>query len=327
MGTAPTLADLHVVIVGYGEGDQHVPLVESLVGEGVLPERVTVAHNPSAATAEPAPPPGGSLIRMERNVGYGGAVNAALRRQLDDGAELVLVLTHDFRVRPGAIAKLVEGAARAPSFGILGPVLWSRRDDRVWSYGGVRLPSGWVGHRGDPPPALDGTGVAECEWVDGAAMLVRGQVFRDIGLFEERYFMYFEETDLCLRARRAGWHVGVVIDAVSEHAPGVPSRPGAYAYLATRNGLEYARNADGLPGLLRVARIYVFDVWRLAKQYVKAARSREGRSRVKAEAAGMVVGVVDFARGRWGPPPAWLPGLGDLELTQQGPPKRQRTVG
>ena len=304
--------DLHAVVLAYGAGDEHVPLVDSLVAAGVPAPQVTLVHNPSREPADPAVPPGGRLIRMSRNVGYGAAVNAGLRAALDDGARLVLVLTHDTRLRAGTLDALLAAAERAPRVGVLGPALWSRRDDRPWSFGAVGPPWEWPSHRVEPPET-DGTGVADCDWVDGCAMLVRREVLDQAGLFEPRYFMYFEEPDLCLRARRAGWRVGVVVDAPAEQSPGVHRRRGAYVYLDTRNGLEFARRLGGAPLMRTRARVHLARCRRLAKWYVKAGRDPRVRREVRDEVAPTLAGVVDFARRRWGAPPAWLPGLGDVE--------------
>lgn len=308
-------ADLRVVVLTYGGGNEHGPLVESVHEQGVPRENVALVHNPSTDGRQPAGPPGGELICMQSNLGYAGAMNAGLRAVLGEGAGLVLLLTHDLRLRPGAIGELLDAADRAPGFGILGPVLLSRSDDRPWSYGGLRLRSGWVGHRSRRPESVDGNGVAKCDWIDGAAMLVRAEVLSEVGLFDERYFMYAEETDLCLRAQAAGWDVGVALDAVAQHEPGVPNRPGAYGYLATRNGLEIARRTEGARGFVRFVGFTLYQAWHILRALV-GPRSKPGVRRQSRDLlVGIWFGAGAFLLRRWGPPPRWLPGLGDLEVT------------
>ena len=134
-----------------------------------------------------------------------------------------------------------------PAFGVLGPVLWMRGDDRPFSFGGVTTPTGRATHLLDRASSI--AGVAETDWIDGSAMVIRRAVIDAVGGLDERFFMYCEESELCLRAMRAGWKVGVALDAVAAQSPGQSKRPGAHAYLLTRNGLEYARRARGARGV------------------------------------------------------------------------------
>lgn len=304
--------DLHVVVLAYGPEGEHVELVESLLGAGVRPDRLTVVHNPASGGAGPPPLPAGRLVRMPRNVGYGTAMNAGVRDALAAGARTLLLLTHDARLPPAALAELLAAADRAPDFGALGPALLARGEARPWSYGAVGAPWEWPVHRTEPA-GVEATRVAPCDWIDGAALLVRRAALEAAGPFDERYFMYFEEPDLCLRLRRAGWRVGVAVDAVAEQRPGARSRRGAYMYLDTRNGLEYARRLGGAPAVRRRARRHLAYCWRIAKWIVKDFRDPAVREEVIGELVPILAGLAHFALRRWGPPPGWLPGLGDVE--------------
>ncbi len=128
-------------------------------------------------------------------------------------------LTHEVVIRPGALQCMLHAAVSDERLGIVGPVLRDSDEDLVFSYGGIQHPDGTVNHITDLPPAGSG-GVARCAWVDGSVVLVRAAAFSNVGMLEERFFMYFEETDLCLRMRRAGWEVGVALNAVAETSTG-----------------------------------------------------------------------------------------------------------
>jgi GT2 family glycosyltransferase len=305
-------ADVHAVVLGYGAGGEHVPLMHALGEAGLRPEHVTLVHNPSTAGGVPDVPSDGRLIRMATNVGYGAGMNAGLRAALNDGAAVVLLLTHDARLPPGTLEAMLRVAERAPRVGILGPALLARGERRPWSYGGVGPPWKWPVHRVEPPRS-DAAGVADCDWVDGSVLLVRRALLEETGLFDERFFMYFEEPDLCLRARRAGWRVGVAVEAVAEQSPGAHRRRGAYVYLDTRNGLEFARRLGGRGCMLRRVRAHLAHSWKFTKWYLKDFRDPAVRDEVRREVAPTLAGVAHFARRRWGPPPRWLPGLGDVE--------------
>jgi GT2 family glycosyltransferase len=145
-------------------------------------------------------------------------------------------------------------------------------------------------------------------------MLVRRQVFEAVGEFDERFWGYCEEADLCLRATDAGFEVGVVPAAKADQESGMGKRIGAWAYLITRNGIEYAGRARGARGLvtitLRSLSIVALNLFRTG---LRRARLRPGSpDEPWALAVGTWRGTVDRFRGRWGPPPADLPGMGDL---------------
>jgi GT2 family glycosyltransferase len=148
--------------------------------------------------------------------------------------------------------------------------------------------------------------------VEGAAVLVRAEVLRQVGLLDERFFLYFEETEFALRVERAGWRLGVVLDAVVEQEPGLGRRPGAYAYLHTRNGLEYARRADGWRGVRATAATRARASWQAVRVVVSPRSSASSRRAnwIRLVATGW--GALDFLRGRWGAPPRRLPGAGEL---------------
>jgi GT2 family glycosyltransferase len=304
------VTDLGVVVLTHGPRGEYGPLLRQLLEQGAPPSSVALVQNPTDPSDPlPEPPdPDVTVLRMPRNLAYAGGMNAGIRHQLERGAGLVLLLTQDVRLRPGVIQALVAAARRSPSHGVLGPVLWLRDEDGVFSYGGRRgRLGGWVSHlREAPDPTSDG--IADCDWVDGAAILVRREVLERVGLLDERLFIYFEETELCLRATRSGWRVGVALDAEAEQESGQPARPGFHAYLISRNGFEYARQASGLVGVAATIRRALVESWGLVRAYRGAAEGDRRATRVKL--AGMWLGFLDFLRRRFGPPPERVARLG-----------------
>lgn len=158
------------------------------------------------------------LLPLDRNLGFAGGNNAALRPILDAARppDCVLLLNPDTFIRPGAVRALVEFMEQHPEVGIAG----SRLEDPDGTpqrsafrfptaasefEGGVRLGliSRLLGRHLVAPPVRDEA--HPIDWVAGASMIVRRAVFEQIGLMDEDYFLYFEEVDFCLRACRAGW--------------------------------------------------------------------------------------------------------------------------
>jgi GT2 family glycosyltransferase len=305
---------LGVVVLTHGDGAEALALLRSLAGEhGVAADATVVVHNPVRADDPALVPPDAEVqvLRMPDNRGYAGGMNAGMRHHLDRGAELILILTGEVSLRAGAIDRLLAAAEAAPEFGALGPAIWWRSQDRPFSYGGMRLAAGRTDQLHDRP-AADEHGIAPCDWIEGAAMLLRAEALREVGLLDDRFFLYFEETELGLRLANAGWRLGVVLDAVAEQEPGLARRPGAYAYLLTRNGLEYARRAAGVRGVVATLRDRGREGWQALRVIGSPRSTSAARAANRLRLAATARGAFDFARRRWGPPPAKLRGLGDI---------------
>lgn len=306
--------NLGVVILVYGGGGRHEPLLESLLQQRIAAEDIVVVHNPASPGETPPPPPSGcELLQADRNLGYAGGMNLGLTRQLERGADPILLLTHDARLRPGALDLLLAASDRAPCPSVLGPALFLSDSDRPFSFGGITRASGATAHLTQLPPST-ADGIVPCDWIDGGTMLVRREVVYRTGGFDERFWSYCEEADFCLRARKAGFQVAVVADARAEQSPGASHRIGAWAYLTTRNGIAYAHRAKGARGMIGFMSECVFlVVLHLSRAAARALRIRPGDRREPfVLAIGMARGMVDYARGRWGAPPPGLPGLGDI---------------
>lgn len=160
------------------------------------------------------------VLPLDRNGGFAFGNNAAIRRQMADPEppEFLWLLNPDTIVRPGAARPLIDRLTAHPDVGIVGGGLEDQDGTRQTS--AFRFPTipgeleitlrlGIVTrllHRFRIP--VPPTGRAHrTDWVNGASMMVRRSVFESVGLMDEGYFLYFEETDFCRRARRAGWDV------------------------------------------------------------------------------------------------------------------------
>jgi len=305
---------LGVAVLAYGGGGEFTAVVDSLLAAGVPASAVLVVHN-QARPGEPPPAAYGGceIVQTDRNLGYAGGMNVGVSRLLARGVDQILLLTHDASLRPGALEALRAALAAQPRFGILAPALVLAGSDIPFSFGGLTSADGATSHLKEPP-AQTADGVFACDWVDGGTMLVRREVFERVGDFDERFWGYCEEADLCLRSRQAGLGVGVVLAARADQMPGMTKRLGAWAYLITRNGIEYARRAAGVRGLVAItARSVWIVVLSLLRTGLRGLRLRPGPAAEPwALAVGTARGAIDRYRGRWGPPPPDLPGMGDL---------------
>lgn len=318
-------ASLRAVVLTYGSSGRHERLLASLRDEGVPVERVLVVHNPAAAgEPDPALPPGCELLRASHNLGYAAAMNLGIERQLERGCELLLLLTDDARLRAGALARLLAAAEAAPGYGLLGPTLVFGSAEEPFSVGGLTRANGTMTHRTAAPTG--GAEIVDCDWVDGGTILFRAAALARVGGFDERFWSYCEEAELCLRFARAGYGVGVVTAAVAEQTPGGPQRFGPWSYLMTRNGAAYAWRAARLRGLAFFsARAVLTVLYELARSLAHGLRLRRGPAAEPwALAVGTARGLLDFYRRRWGPPPP-LPGAGDVSNVE--PPATEAAGG
>ena len=189
-----------------------------------------------------------TLVENARNVGFGAAVNQAVR--LSD-APLLWLLNPDCEVAAGAFAALADTLTRHPDCAIAAPQLLNsdgstqasaRGEPDAWTglFGRHSLltkffPSSSLSRRNLPAADLVTSGVesAAVDWVMGAAMLMRRDRFDAVGGFDEGYFMYWEDADLCRRLRARGWRTRYVPRARVAHAGGVSAkRSGAAAIRA-----------------------------------------------------------------------------------------------
>lgn len=171
------------------------------------------------------------LIVMPENRGFGHAANAGARRA---AGEFLLFLNADILATPGAIDALVARLEEDASIGILGARLTQENGAPQVSWGrypsfgheAVRkmLHSAWLRRLGLAGPLMRWLlPKGECAWVSGACLVGRRPCLFSDGrrVFDERFFMYFEDIDLCLRARSDGWKVVHAPEVVFIHAGGV----------------------------------------------------------------------------------------------------------
>lgn len=170
------------------------------------------------------------FLPAERNGGFGAGNNLAFRHALawDDPPEYFYLLNPDAKPDPGAIKTLVEFMDEHREVGIAGSKV--RHDDGSYRNSAFRFPTLASEFEGGlkgrlttrvlepwritmPRPTKTGP----VDWVSGASVIMRAEMLQTIGMFDETFFLYFEETELSLRALRAGWPTYYVLEAEAEH--------------------------------------------------------------------------------------------------------------
>ena len=290
---------LQVVTVTYSPGPHLERFLASLSLATDRPVRVLMADNGSTDGAPQAAVeryPNVRLFDTGGNLGYGTAVNRAMARLADEGGaadEWVVVANPDVQWGPGSIDALLEAAARWPRAATLGPLI---RDPDGAVYPSARhLPSLFRGGmhavvgpvwRNNPwstayrQERLEPT-ERPVGWLSGSCLLVRREAFEQVGGFDERYFMYFEDVDLGDRLAKAGWQNVYVPTAEVLHHQGHVTGTDPASSLAAHHKSTYIFLADRHSGWWRAPLRWAMRAGLAARERVLVRSSRrrlaEGR--------------------------------------------------
>lgn len=217
---------MDVVVVTYNSAQTIAGCLEAVEAGGVPAEVVVVDNASSDGTAALVAErfPNIKLIASPINEGFGRGAN---RGWQETSSEYVLLLNPDAEARPGAIQALLVFAQQHPRAALVGPRLLN--DDGSLQHSCFRFPNlrmvltGFFGLLPLDSPANGRYRLDEYERAHrvehllGACLLVRRAAANEVGLLDEGYYMYFEETDWCYRTRQAGWENWYCPDATVLH--------------------------------------------------------------------------------------------------------------
>jgi len=235
------------VAVSFNSRDCLPDCVRSLRSEGVT-DIVVVDNASSDGSVEAvlASDPDVTVVTTGANLGFGSGVNRGVEASTGDH---LLILNPDTVVEPGTVKALAGALDRDPGMAAVGPRI-ENVDGTLYpsvrsfpnlavaaghAFLGLLWPRNPFSRRyrmldwdhGHSAPAVD--------WVSGACMLVRRSAFEAVGGFDESYFMYVEDVDLCWRLGRAGWRIGYEPAGRVVHALGGSSRLMPYRMIAAHH--------------------------------------------------------------------------------------------
>ncbi len=143
-----------------------------------------------------------SFIKNEENLGFSAGNNIGIRFAIERMADYVLILNPDTEVEKDFLVKLVEEGEKDKNTGIISPVIFSEVTKEAWfSCGKIN----WLRMRSWHERGIKKEESYQTEFITGCAMLVKKEVFKKIGLFDENFFLYWEDVDFSLRAKKAGF--------------------------------------------------------------------------------------------------------------------------
>lgn len=221
------------------------------------------------------------------NGGYGWANNQAMLglAQSENPPEFIHILNPDTQVEKGAVEQLCEALMSDPRCAAAGSQLIAPNGAAVPS--AFRFPtfgrefvaaarSEAVGRLlGIPPTVVDATQGAEVDWVSGASVMFRSEALRDVGLFDDGFFLYFEEVELMHRLKARGWSVRIAPESRVVHIEGA-STGGPAARAQPRTWYESRRRYFALTG--GAAALVGANAGRLAGRALGLVKGVLGRS-------------------------------------------------
>ncbi len=288
-----------IIVLNWNNWPDTLACLESLKNNDYPNYQVVIVDNGSDEKPS-APPRGAKIIYNKKNLGFAGGNNVGIKYALEKRADYILLLNNDTIVSQDFLTKLIEVGEKDKKSGLLGPkIYFADEREKIWFAGGQ---VNWLYNKGEMKGyseidrgQYDDPVVQETDYITGCCLLIKRAVIKKIGLMPEDYFLYYEDTDWSLKARRAGFKCSFVSQASIWHKGSKSSLEGSssYIYYHIRNGLILAR---------RYAPWYVkplvhLDVfWRIIKQLIKLIFFPQRRTWAKY----ILLGIKDFYLGKRG---------------------------
>ncbi|WP_180128975.1 glycosyltransferase family 2 protein [Rhodoferax sp. BLA1] len=264
------------VVLNWNRWSDTLACVASLQHQDYANLKVLIVDNDSTDDSVKqirAAVPGIELLQSGDNLGFGGGCNVGIRRAIAEGADYVWLINSDSTADAHALSALVDVAEQNPALGSVGSVLYEvdvPTQIQLWGGGRVRLCCGQSRHQTAPSPL---------DFISGASILLRRDALVAVGMFDQSaYFMYWEDTDLGFRLRKAGWQLGVAEDSRVWHKQSASlgkGNPLLDEYF-TRSGVRFLRRYAPIPSIsilfmlgMMLAKRSLMGEWRRVQAVVK----------------------------------------------------------
>ncbi len=267
-----TLPKVFIIILNWNNWPDTSACLESLRNNDYLNKEVIVVDNGSQEKFSiPDLPFPVKLIKNQENLGFSGGNNVGIKYALEQKADYLLLLNNDTIVSPDFLNKLVAVGEKDEMIGFLGPKIYFYQEkNKIWFAGGK---INWLFNKG----TMNGwneidegqyDNQLETDYLTGCCLLVKRKVIEEIGLMPEEYFLYYEDTDWSLKAKKAGFKCIFVPQAHIWHKGSATSQEGSpsYIYYHVRNGLMLARKFA--PWYVKPF-VHLDAIWRIKKQIIK----------------------------------------------------------
>lgn len=216
--------DISIIVLNWNGKSDTLSCLHSLQSQQYSPHRIIVVDNGSTDGSVyeiKAHYPKLTIIETGKNLGYAEGNNVGIRCALEHNADYILLLNNDTTVAPDLLDQLVNAAQQNPDTGVFGATLfYMEKPDTVWFAGAHWNTNTLKFDYPNQDQMLPNNISTATDYACGAALFFRAEVARSIGLLDTRFFLVFEESDWCLRAKRAGYGCKMVRNAHVWHKVG-----------------------------------------------------------------------------------------------------------
>jgi GT2 family glycosyltransferase len=243
-----------------------------------------------------------TVLENGRNLGIAGANNVGIKQALDMGADYVFLLNNDTIVDAHMLDYLVGVAESDSSIGMAGPtMLFFDQPETIWCAGNsIDWTNGETSRlrEGDSLSTVKDASLENVDFITSCAVLIKRAVFEQVGLMDERYFIYYDETDWFARAAASGWRSVYVPWAKMWHKVSASmgeSSPRTDYYMVRNRFLFLSKNLTGLQKALALTWATLRNL-KIIAAYTLKNRTSERLSNRNAK----YLGLRDAVAGRWG---------------------------
>lgn len=201
------------------------------------------------------------FIKNDTNLGFAAGNNVGIRFALEKGADYIWLVNNDAKVEKDALTKLIDAGEQKPKAGILSPLILHTTTKNIWFGKGV---IDWMHMKTlhvSPPTLLQSF---TSDYICGCAMLIKKEVFKELGLLNEKYFLYYEDADLSIKASRAGFEIWTIPTAHVLHAEASVNNP-EKTYWLVISGLQFFH--ENAPAYLKPWMSLYFQFRRLKNSF------------------------------------------------------------
>lgn len=207
-------------------------------------------------------------LQSDINCGYAAGNNIGIKYAIEHNADFICVLNNDTVSYENFLIPCVKYLENHKNVAFISPAIEEYKSDNVQSTGGdIILKKGLVTVKNSGKKRKDLQTIIESDYIGGACLIFKTQITKDIGLIPENYFLFFEETEWCYRAKKRGFRNVCLTDTYIKHkgSASIDSISGLHAYLMERNRIVFLKRNS--PNKI----IYIVAVIYLKLKYIKKA--------------------------------------------------------
>ena len=253
------MKNIVVIILHYGEVAVTKACVESLLKKEKYPfQLITVNNTQEKLTSKMFANKKITVINNSENKGFAGGVNVGIKKAMKKRCDAVLLLNNDTKVEKPFIEDLVKTLFSVKEIGIVGPAIEFIKERRkFFDVGGF---VNWFGKtKHEEVKSIKNAKPHEVLYMTGAAMLIKKEVFQKSGLFDEQFFLYYEDVDFCLRAKQKGFltYVNPTVSVYHVLSKTAGKMSSLAVYHQTKSALVFGKKYINNPFVLLANRLFI----------------------------------------------------------------------